>query len=840
MSIEWKKISIQSVARAVAITSAVLALLVGVSGGILLAMTANESNQENFTDFAPSLPTKVLDINGRLITELRSSQMREMISIDELPRYLIGATIVREDKNFYQHNGFWAPSIIRAVLGRMVGISWGGGSTITQQIAGLLKADRDDKSMRRKIVELYWACQFERRYTKNEILQLFLNQIYYGDGYYGVGAASKYLFGKSAKDVTPAEAAILALQPSTVIGKKYNPFVNPDECKKRSRNLLSEMVREGYCSKAEADESFETYWLNFDYTRVSQAAYYDRTDNAHSKYFTNYITGQLDQMLYGSVDYYKDGLVINTTLNLDYQEAATRYMDSGRLAADKAFKAEASVRMSAADSTYIPIVNALTVLFDLSELRSADTRVRAKIDTKYQNQINQVVDASSLLFGLKDLKAISARSNDKTREELKKSTVEGALICVDNETGYILAMYGGSGNGDFNYATQSAIQPGSSIKPLYYSAAIDSRKFTMASLIYDEPIVFRNPDGTPYIPLNFKGQWKGPVLMWYALANSMNIPSLRILDGIGFDSAIDRMADLWNIHDPEKIALTFPRYYPLGLGAVDTNPLQQASAYAIFANGGRRITPIAIRSVEDRNGAIIIDNEKEVRVEQKKKGKANQVISPQTSYIMTKLLEGVTESGTLSGMTNGNTLLTYTKDGKKFTIPIAGKTGTTQNWADAWTVGYSPYMTTAIWFGFDSGDNSLGVNQTGMAIAGSAWAKYMHDVHRDLGPKEFSRPQNGLVDVTVCRTSGQLPTDACTDGTIRLTFLEGTQPFEYCSLHSFSSERAQSGLNAITNAAGLIDSNSITSGSNGGSGLQIDPALLGSPSPSASPGNILD
>jgi penicillin-binding protein 1A len=837
MSIERKKISVQAVARAVIVAVAFLALVIGVTGGILLAMTVNEANNENFNNFKPALPTKLLDINGKLITELRSDQMREMISIDELPRYLIGSTIVREDKNFYKHSGFWLRSIVRAVVGKVLNLNLGGGSTITQQIAGLLKADRDDKSIRRKIVELYWACQFERQYTKNEILQLFLNEIYYGDGYYGVGAAAKYFFGKSAKDVTPAEAAILALQPSTVISKKYNPFVNPELCKKRSRSLLNEMVKSGYCDQKAADESFDEYWDSFDYTRISKSAYLSRTDKAD--YFTNYVTGQLEQMLYGSVDYYKDGLIVNTTLNLDYQAFAEARMDTGREAANRAFLAESAVRMREADTTYVPIVNALTILFDISELRSADARVRSKIDKKYQDQLNQIVDASSLLFGLSDLKAISQRSLEKTNEDLKKTTVEGALICIDNETGYILAMYGGSGARDYNYATQSAIQPGSSIKPLYYSAAIDTRKYTMASLIYDEPIVFRNPDGTPYIPLNFKGQWKGPVLTWYALANSMNIPSLRILDGIGFDAAINRMADLWNIHDPEKIALTFPRYYPLGLGAVDTNPLQQASAYAIFANGGRRVTPIAIRSVQDREGAIIVDAEKDVRIEQKKKGKANQVITPQTAYIMTRLLEGVTEQGTLSGLTNGNSLLTYKKDGEEYTIPMAGKTGTTQNWADAWTVGYSPYMTTAIWFGFDSGDNSLGVNQTGMAIAGNAWAKYMRDVHKELSPKEFTRPQTGLVDVVVCKKSGQLPTDSCDDGTIKLSFLEGTQPFEYCTLHTFNSERDRIGLDAISDAAKLFDSSSLSDGAaDGSSGLKLDPSIFGSPS--SSPGSLLD
>jgi penicillin-binding protein 1A len=233
--------------------------------------------------------------------------------------------------------------------------------------------------------------------------------------------------------------------------------------------------------------------------------------------------------------------------------------------------------------------------------------------------------------------------------------------------------------------------PGSSFKPLYYSAAIDSRKFNASSLIYDIPMVFHNVDGTPYIPLNFRGEWKGAVLLYDALAQSMNVPSLKILDTIGFDAAIDRAAALLGITDPETIRRTFPRVYPMGLGIISVAPIQMARAFAVFGNQGRDVTPIAIRSVEDRNGKVVLDIERDVRDEQRRMGSSIQVISPQNAYVMTSLLKKTVEIGTLGSGSGYGTKFTFRDEaGNRYRIPAAGKTGTTQHWSDAWTVGFTP------------------------------------------------------------------------------------------------------------------------------------------------------
>ena len=332
--------------------------------------------------------------------------------------------------------------------------------------------------------------------------------------------------------------------------------------------------------------------------------------------------------------------------------------------------------------------------------------------------------------------------------------------------------------------------PGSSFKPLYYSAAIDSRKFTEGTMIYDSPVVFYNDDGTPYIPLDYMGEWKGPVLLWYALAHSMNVPSVKVLDAIGFDAAIDRAALLLDITDPAEIRRTFPRVYPLALGVIGVTPLQMARAFSVFANQGKAVTPIAIRSVEDRDGRVILEPEKDLRTQQKKVGENIQIISQQNAAIMVDMLERVVKTGTLAGPTGNGSSFTYTDSkGKKYTMPAAGKTGTTQNWADAWTVGFTPYMTTAIWLGFDRPGNSLGVDQTGATLAGVTWADYMHDINRGLPYKPFVRPQTGLAEVTVCSVSGLLPTPACDQGLSTLLYYDGTQPDKLCDIHQFGEER---------------------------------------------------
>jgi penicillin-binding protein 1A len=287
----------------------------------------------------------------------------------------------------------------------------------------------------------------------------------------------------------------------------------------------------------------------------------------------------------------------------------------------------------------------------------------------------------------------------------------------------------------------------------------------------------------------------------------MNVPSLRVLDGIGFDAAINRAAALLDITDPDEIRRTFPRVYPLGLGIISASPLKMARAFAVFANQGRAVTPIAIRSVEDRNGRVILDPERELRLQQRQLGEEIQVISPQNAFVMTSMLKKTVEIGTLANPSGWGSKFTLTgEDGKRFRMPMAGKTGTPQNWSDAWTVGFSAYYTTAIWFGFDKPGNSLGVNLTGSTLAGPVWADYMREIHQGLAYKDFIRPASGVIDVTVCAKSGLLKTSACNEGDVTLPFLEGTQPSQYCNVHGNAA--------AATTHLSYMRSNTLGLGSN--------------------------
>ena len=486
---------------------------------------------------------------------------------------------------------------------------------------------------------------------------------------------------------------------------------------------------------------------------------------------------------------YTDGFTVNTTLNLNHQKVADKVMAHYIASANESYQSATNVRKLDAVNTYIPMTELLSLMFNITELKTTNQRRDKEVITTYNNQINPILDIFSLIGGIEDLKiSVVNKNNASQKETSTKKQIEGTMIAIENSTGYITSLVGGSSfdeENQFIRATQATLQPGSTFKPLYYSAAIDSREFTAATILYDTPTVFENSDGSPYIIENYKGTWEGPVQLWYALSTSMNIPSIRVLAGVGFDAAIERVSALLGIPEEEREARSIIPVYPLGLGVCTVQPIQMARAFAIFGNQGKEVTPIAIRSVSDRNGDIFWAPEKELRVKQQEKGDDIQVISPQNAYVMTNILKNTVKTGTLARGSRWGTYFKY-KDanGKTFSMPMAGKTGTTQNWSDAWTVGYSPYYTAAFWFGFDQKGISLGTELTGATLAGVAWGEYMDSIHEGLPYKDFIKPQTGLVEATVCSVSGQLLTTACGSHKTTQIFLEGTEPSTMCSLHS--------------------------------------------------------
>ena len=758
-------------------------VLLGMGIGWCLSETKNIINSEYITEFNTALPTKLLDINGELITEFASDEKREIISYQKLPQHLIDALITREDRIFFSHKGFSFKAVMRAIVGKLTGKSLGGGSTLTQQIAGTLYCDRTEMSIKRKIKELWWAIQMERRYSKNEILELYLNKIYFGGGTYGVNAASKYYFGHDASHISPAESAILVIQLSNPA--YYNPFDHTNRAMDRQKNVLTAMIDSGFITKEEADTSFDDFWANFDYTRTSSSAYMLREDKA--PWFSEYVRRELGNMIYGSDDIYTSGFTVNTTLNLEHQQYAQEIMTKYIEQANTKYQKEQSNRQNDAFSKYVPLTEMLALMFNIPGLKVSEQRSEFIANQTFTNEINPVLDIVSLMCGIDSLKiGVVNKATADSKKADKRTTIEGTMIALENDTGYIDVLVGGSKfdkENEFIRAVQARVQPGSTFKPLYYSAAIDSGKFTPTSQISDTPVVFKTADGKPYIPTNYLGEWMGSVSLYYALTRSMNVPSLNILDGIGFDAAINRAVALLGIPSEELDSRGFVPGYPIGLGVCSVRPIEMARAYAVFANGGKEVTPIAIRTVEDKNGNIKFNPELEIRQKQQAKGEKIQVISPQNAFVMTKLLEQTVNGG--GTLWRQKWKFEYKNDeGKKYVMPAAGKTGTTQNWADAWTCGFTPYYTAALWFGFDNGGQSLGVNLTGATLAGHAWGDYFRKIHENLIPKPFPQPLTGVIEATVCSTSGMILTDACGDHQTTQWFLEGTQPTELCPTHS--------------------------------------------------------
>jgi len=774
--------------------------------GSFLSETYNLRQNEHFTSFNPALPSKVLDIRGDLITEFSMDEKREIVAFENISENLINALLAREDRSFFEHKGFKLKSIFRAITGVLLHKSLGGGSTITQQIAGSLYCDRSEKSVKRKLLELWYAFQMERRFSKNEIINLYLNEVYFGGGTYGVGAASRFYFGHSAKELSPAESAILVIQLSNPA--HYNPFEHPDVAKAKQQYVLDGMIELGYITEEEAKESFSDYWGGFDYTRVSLSAWYTREDKA--RWFSEYVRRELEEKMLGTMDIYADGYTVHTTCDLRHQSIAEAEVQEHIEIANKRVERISSIR-NVPSVKYANIVSLLALSCDVSSLHLAEKMVRHKAGIYYGSDVAPLVDVLSAFAGSEPLKKLSKQQVVKKRKDFSKNIVEGTMICIENESGYITSIIGGGHFHEGNQlirATQSKLPVGSTFKPLLYSAAIDSRKVTASTMLEDTPHVFVTTDGVQYIPNNFSGKWKGTVLLYEALPISLNIPAVSILDIVGFEPTIRRAAALVGIEDENEIEKTFERVYPLALGISSITPLQLARAFTIFANQGRAVEPYAIRRVENRNGNIVLDIEKEMRVAAKRKGEDIQVISPQNAYIITDLLKRTLTLGTMFGSTKGGQKFVY-KDpntGKTFRMPMAGKTGTTQNFTDSWTAAYSPYYTTVAWFGFDTRGQSLGQQSTGAGLASYAVANYMAEIHKDKPPKDFVRPDKGLRWVKVCKISGDLPSAKCSDGTVDLWFLAGTEPKQKCTLHESSEQLERLSIDRMRNAKDILRS----------------------------------
>jgi penicillin-binding protein 1A len=743
-----------------------LAVVLGVGLGILVSSFEDTTDIASLEDFKPEIPSKIYDRNGNLISEIYTIK-RNPVTFEKLPKNLINALLAIEDSQFFFHRGIHVKRVFGALLANIKsGSRSQGASTITMQLARTLFTGRE-KTWIRKIKETWLALKIEKKYSKNEILTLYFNQIYFGHGAYGIEAASQFYFSKHVENITLAECALLAGLPQSP--NRLSPLKNPQAARNRQELVLEAMVNNKMITPKEAYNSFQDFWINFRLQmRSPSQSVYLLTKN-RAPHFVEYVRQKLER-LYGSKKIYTDGLKVYTSLDLEQQNAAEQYLREGLDRQNKIHKYTMNVVKENLDKKVLDSLDMLSLLFNQEKIDIGAHKNQERIMNYLDETLIAPLDMLSFLFGSDNINRIieSSYLRDKGAGEFQK--VEGGMIAIEPKTGYITAMVGGSAfteDNQINRAVQIRRQTGSGFKPYIYTSAIDTKIFTPASIIVDSPVIFYDGE-KEWIPDNYGGRYRGKMRLREALRRSVNVITAKIVDRLGVDTVVKYSSNILGITDPEDIKERFPRVYSIALGVVELSPYEQAKGFATFANGGNEVTPIAILYVLDRDGNLLDNFEADLRKEQMSKG-VRSVISEQTNYIMVDMLRDVLRPG-------GTGYRAAQENG--FDKTAAGKTGTTQNWKDAWFTGFTPDLVASVWVGFDRNSISLGRGQAGGVVAAPIWAQFMRDSLKNQPDDWFVRP-NGVYRVKVCKISGLLPTKECAD-TVTELFLEGTIPTEYC------------------------------------------------------------
>ncbi|MBN2041387.1 MAG: PBP1A family penicillin-binding protein [Spirochaetes bacterium] len=754
------------------------ALILGLAAGFIIAFIAisvtviitDYKRVKALGDYEPNITTNIYDKNGLLISEL-FRQKREIVELKKIPEDLINAVIAKEDNEFYSHSGINIKGIIRAFfIDIMSGSIKQGGSTITQQLAKLLLTSRE-RTIVRKVKEFFIAIMIEMRYSKNQILEMYFNQIFLGHGVYGVESAAKFYFNKHVWELNLAESSLIATLPSAP--NKLSPIRHPNRSFERHKIVLAKMVDCGYIDIPAAEKAYLDFWPAYlEYINEfspTMTSWSNKVDRA--PWFTEYIRRRLIKK-YGEQKVYGEGMSVYTTLDLKKQLAAQRIVHDSlekqnTISNSLSFKNEDYIIENFSDD-----IQFFSLFFDFTPDYKSGSLETKKLNDYIQKEILDELDELNLLTGLSNVGTVIADYRDKNSDHKNYQDVEGALISIDQSTGYIEALVGGSefsSINQLNRVTQSSRQPGSAIKPLIYASAIESKKFTPATTVLDSPIVYPDAEGLDWIPENYESIYFGNVRLRFALKKSINIISVNIIQQLGIDYVRDYIAKLLKI-EKKNISKRIPRNMTIALGSFEVEPFEIARAYAIIANGGRDVIPFSIRYIKDRNGEIIENTEEKVKgMLIKEKGNGSlQIIDPQTSQIMISMLESVMNSGT--GVS------------ANFGWPAGGKTGTTNNWRDAWFVGFSPAITTCLWVGYDTPGLSLGIGQSGGGVAAPMWGEYMAEAHANEANRDFPVFAD-LVTAKVCAVSGLLPSYCC-NKQIDEIFIEGTVPEEECNVCS--------------------------------------------------------
>jgi len=700
------------------------------------------------------LATTVFDRNGHIITRLYD-EYRNYVSINEIPETIIKSFLAAEDSSFYMHTGFDITGIARALfIDIITGEFRQGGSTITQQLAKQLFAGKE-KSVKRKLVELFLAREIEKKFSKDEILEMYLNQIYLGHGVYGVSAAAEFYFRKALKDIDIIEASLIAGIPSAP--DRFSPLKNPSAAHDRSLGILFNLISSGYIQKNDAAEKFNQFWEKYS-ERIKtefQEAGIRKESGGEAQWFTEYIRRELISK-YGEDTVYRGGLKVYTTLDLQYQKSAEEIME----------KSLERLNLYATSNNRHEISK---IDIELAERAALRENIKQQMKNDYIKQsvkfnrelLTVLADElllTSIISGSETAAAAAAKHLEAYDNLLRLSKAEGALIALDPASGGILAMVGGSAfnpMNQLNRAVQSRRQPGSAFKAFVYGAAIENKSITAATPFQDSPLTYKGGKNS-WTPSNYDRDYSGRVLARRALSLSLNIVSAKIYDIAGGET-IARFAS----HMTDVEYKRFQLDPTLSLGTTELTPLETAKGFAVYANRGISVPLISVTRIEDRYGKNIIT--------QVQKSEPSKKVSEQTAFIMTSMMRDVVDSGTASYAV---------RKAAGFRLPCAGKTGTNTDFKDAWFIGFTPNIAAAVWVGCESPQYSLGRGQSGSSVAAPIWGSFMNEVYKTREKVQFPAKPSGVSERIICSISGDLAEKGCPGK--NEYFIPGTEPTAKC------------------------------------------------------------
>ena len=711
--------------------------LCSVAGAILFAFYAqiNRSlpSTQSLKNYHPPLVSSLYARDGSLIGEFYTER-RFLVPLQQVSPYLIKAFLAAEDVRFYEHAGVDLQGIIRAFYRNWeAGEIIQGGSTITQQVVKSLLLT-PEKTWIRKLKEALLAYRIDQSLSKDQILELYLNQIYFGSGAYGVEAAALTYFSKHASELTMSEATLLAGLPKAP--SRYSPFHDLPAARERQKHMLQRMANVGFISRETAEEVFA------EPLQLAEPRHWTRkTLNS----FSEEVRRQVEQR-YGKDGLYREGLQIYTTLDPKAQEYAELALDRGLRELDKRHGYRKTLRhlpvekwedflkeLQVRNAQLVPDkVQEAIVMKYLPKTRTYLLGLgsgRAELSSSGWKWIGVSGSGAAKMFRPGDIISVRIEKQQGNGVWLaaleQEPSVQGAFLAIATETGEVLCMVGGREfeKSQFNRATQAVRQPGSAFKPIIYAAAID-KGYTEASILIDSPIIREDPSlRGPWKPANYDREFWGPILLSKALIHSRNIATVKLLDAIGIDYAIDYARRL-------GITARLTPTLSLALGASEISLWELIGAYSSFSNQGKRVAPYMISKILDRNGHILEEHQVQ----------GEPVISPQTAYVMTHLLQDVIQQGT-------------GEKAKSLGRPAAGKTGTTNELKDAWFIGYTPSILAGVWVGHDDHNLPLGAKETGGRAACPIWVYFMENWLKEKPTETFSIPP-GVVFVKINNSTG--------------------------------------------------------------------------------------